>query len=470
MRWFSRIPTVLAILAALALAALGVWLSGEGRQPSPAQGEAHLVPGHTPLPGATPYPPPAETETPPPPPTLPPDYLTVVAPVLTEQASWTETPTYTPAPPTPTPTLLPVLEPGTEVVIYTTAETGGVQLVRAETDAEGRVTGPQYPIGPLWGGRYQVSGLYPSADGSQVAVGWAYGNGPGIALVRMSDGQFTMHAGPPLSHFLAWSPDGTRFLAHLDDSEPYPLWLADTATGEYWEVEIPHSYEGQRGLVSAATFTPDGQAVLVAHSQSYGQPTELWRVALDDPSDPTLLYTADKQWISHVSCSPDGAHIAFVQWDPWTRSTLLTDGGLWIMDANGENRRMLAHTVAAPYDAQPLAPAWLPDGRSLLIVQPEEGGLGQQWQELRTNVYRVHLDSGELVPLTALEDTTVLAPRAAPFRDSASFLTRPRLGEGGFLPYAANLQTRDVVPLNGAIVDNGTSSYGPLVAWLRVGH
>ena len=97
---------------------------------------------------------------------------------------------------------------------------------------------------------------------------------------------------------------------------------------------------------------------------------------------------APKQWISHVSYSPDGAQIAFVQWDPWTPSTLLTDGEQGVMDADGQNPCRLARTVVAPYDARPRSPVWHPDGRSLLVVQSEEVGLGQRWHELCTNVHR----------------------------------------------------------------------------------
>lgn len=460
MRSVEHTLYVVLVAVALLAAALSGCLARQGAPaPSAPPAAGQEVAGS---------PAPPTGETPPVSPTLPPDFQAVVVPLLTQEASWTPTPTPTSPPSTAMPTLLPRLGEGSYVAVYTAVrEDGSVQLMRAEVDAAGRVVGPQYPAGPLWGARYQLEGLYPSPDGRLVAVAWVYGNGGQVGLLRASDGEFRRDVGPGMVSFLGWSPDGAQFLACRSGASAYQLYLVEAATGEYREVDVPQQGQGQEGPVYAAALSPDGRAVVVARTLNLPRGTEVWRVPLDAGSEPALLYAVRSQQISHLSFSPDGTRIAFVQWDPATQPRLFADAQLWLMGAGGDGPHPVARTVSAPYGAQPLAPAWSPDGRSLLFLVPEGEDLGQAWPELHTDLYRLDVASEEATPVTALAASSVLGPGWAPDGQTITLLGSSRPA-GEFAAFTVDAQTLEIVPVDHLAVDFGGSSYGPLGVWLRV--
>jgi len=480
----SRVLTVAAIVAALGLVALGVAYGRRGEGPAAArspvalglgsEGDGYPFPRETAepvvrIPTLRGYPEPTVT-VPFASPTLPPEFLTVEAPFFTLVASWTVTPTPTPAPPTATPTRLPTLPPDTRVVLYPTYADYSVQIVRVVVDAWGNPIGPAYPAGPARGQRYQLSGLYPRPDGRHVAVGWQYGEGGGIGLLDVRDGQFTEQIGP-WGYFLAWSPDGSKMLSHSGSGgPPYRLYLVDAETWEHKEIPVPHLPDGYRGPVTAATFSPDGRTVVVVHSGGHGRETEMWRLALYDEAEPDLLYRTGEAQISHVGYSPDGEEIAFVTGEPRAGDTLFREGDIWVMGADGRDARRVTRTVMLYYyDAAPLAPIWLGDGDSILFVRAQEGGLADTWDGLRTNLCRVEVASGRVEPVTEASGAAVLL--GAPDPGGAELLALVRsssAGVGGFRPWVVNPQTGEAVSVEGWEVDNGRSFYGPVMASMTV--
>ncbi|HEV2309318.1 MAG TPA: S9 family peptidase [Acidimicrobiia bacterium] len=111
---------------------------------------------------------------------------------------------------------------------------------------------------------------------------------------------------------------------------------------------------------------------------------ELVVTALDTPGDPTVLRTADYVW--DPTCSPDGALVAWHEWDlphmPWDASRII------MAASDGRGPR-----VVAGGDGEAVGqPRWSPDGSRLGFVTDRDG-----WW----NVWTVDRDGGDARPVLA---------------------------------------------------------------------
>ena len=181
----------------------------------------------------------------------------------------------------------------------------------------------------------------------------------------------------------SWSPDGTR-IAYRKNSDVYV-------------VEIPAASEQALEILVADTFgdyaphwSPDGRQILF-DSQLKGYPHRELNLVNSDGSG--LTYLSSQETLNHYPAwSPDGTKILFVAsyppegrglysmnldgneitwlgegargaWSPdGTRIAFNQSSGysqIWIMDADGSNRRHLGGTDSASF------PAWSPDGTKI---------------------------------------------------------------------------------------------------------
>jgi Tol biopolymer transport system component len=151
---------------------------------------------------------------------------------------------------------------------------------------------------------------------------------------------------------LRWSPDG-RLLAGT--------WERVVAGERRYDVIITQADGSEprllgRGLVSGEpSFSPDGARI------AYSQDGDIWTIGLDN-TGATALTDTEAVFEESPDWSPDGSQIVYTAWSK-PRFERYYDSensdflGLYVMDSDGSNRRVL---YDGPYTAY--HPVWSPDG------------------------------------------------------------------------------------------------------------
>lgn len=357
-----------------------------------------------PIPDNVSTPAPPSTFTPPPPP-----------------PTSTPTPTFTPAPPTPTPEPLPTLIPGLDTLVYaTTGEdvlTGAKypELYRAQVNEAGRMTPSIYRIAGVddlprggWA-RTGISGLYPAPDGRHVAVEWAHGTGESISILEVNSGRFSplFPEGGSRIRFLDWTPDGRGVLVLKIDEVYEPgegVRLVDIQAHTDLVVDV----KGDPLDTNSASFSPDGKEIVYAQILNSG--SEIWRIALDG-SVRQRLYDVSDFRVEDVRWSPDSNYIAFTQ-SPGSKigdpPYGVAIGELWIMGADGQDRRLLSPALVGSEDR--FTPVWSPDGRCLAFVRNATATLNEEMTVIPGNIYLAEVASVSVSKMTDFEAVEVQKP------------------------------------------------------------
>lgn len=137
-------------------------------------------------------------------------------------------------------------------------------------------------------------------------------------------------------------------------------------------------------MPEATAEEPAAAPGLIIFSQGAPEGVELF-AAPASGTDPVQL-TASPRIETGTVWSPDGSRIAYVAYDP------TNDGvDLWVLDpaAPGSARPVTTHGMVA-FDTY----SWAPDGQSILYSAPQANGA-------EMDVYRLEIDSGEVMTLTA---------------------------------------------------------------------
>jgi Tol biopolymer transport system component len=180
--------------------------------------------------------------------------------------------------------------------------------------------------------------FYPvSPDGTMIAYstfGEKNGAPDRVWVVNMDGTEKRAITPPGLDGYAPdWSPDGSTLVFQGRDHDSKrgigQLYLADVATGELTKLtDLDPSWAGM--WIVTAEISPDGGSVLfqlpVGGSD---QERDLWTIPITGGT-PTLL----RRNAGYGSYGPDGA-IVFVDHPNAMR------GGIWLMDADGRNARML---------------------------------------------------------------------------------------------------------------------------------
>lgn len=462
----KRLANIAAgLLGLLALGALVVALAltfgGLPRGAKPAS-QAFQSPIETPT--QPPYPPPA---TPTPQPTSRP---TSTRPP--EPPTRTPTPTFTPAPPTPTPEPLPTLVPGVQTFLYATTGERGPEIYRAQLDSTTHIIASSaYRVNTpaLWRSRVYLEGLHPSPDGKRVAVSWVYGEGGTfVSILNVNDGTLLSLFGEKAAidqraEFLDWSPRGDQILVLGGIDNPDlggKAWLVNPDTGQYTPVDISQASDARQ--ITSASFSPDGQAIVYAKSDCYQCGSEVWRISVGQQEGKQLLLQDSVLRVEDVLWSPDGRYIAFIQ---WRETAEFATGELWIMDPQGNARRLLSPVTTGYYKR--FTPVWSSDSQSIAFVLGEELPSGRQANEPSFNVYIVDVSTGRVRQLTHFQNIQVLEPIFSPDGSMVAFVTALSGVPGQFEPWLVAADGRGLRRFDerGALILNAKVA-NPAIAWL----
>jgi Tol biopolymer transport system component/DNA-binding winged helix-turn-helix (wHTH) protein len=179
---------------------------------------------------------------------------------------------------------------------------------------------------------------------------------------------------------LAASPDGRRLALALDDKGRQALWMRQLSTASGVMI-IPPAETEYWGL----TFTPDGQFVYAVSWEPNRAAPALLRVPvlggsvqrLPNPIGPTGAWPPD----GRVTFSPDGKHLAYLV-------TARDESRLVVATAEGTEPRTLATRRGPDFFATlPVsAPAWSPDGATIVAAVTVPGSSGRRMQLLSLRV------------------------------------------------------------------------------------
>ncbi len=329
----------LAVVGAVVVSLVLIFRS-QGSPPAPQQPSSRatatvLSPLPTPLPTVlTPEPPPSPTSTLPPSPTP--------LPTLTPAPTWTPVPGAAGA------------------ILYRRTDPEGPAIYQLRVDAAGKSVAPTARISGTLG----LGGpLFPSPDGKHVAMispsegGWA------VFMLDVTSGQIApllgsfIRGGPNgPGLFYNWHPDSRHVLYRPDWT--LDLWLVDSQGGDHQRLS--------ELTVDGAAISPDGRTLAYGYNKTL-QLGQIW-LANADGSQPRLIVeggTADV-----FSWSLNGAYLVYIG-EPHTGKGPSTPGSLlWIMDANGQNRRPLSAPFLYGWG---FSPVWSPDSQWLAVTGQDAG-------------------------------------------------------------------------------------------------
>lgn len=198
-----------------------------------------------------------------------------------------------------------------------------------------------------------------SPDGGKIAFGQHFEGNWDIVVRRLATGgerRLTSHAAKDSAP--AWSPDGSRIAFNSERSGATEIWVIGADGGE--PRQITHG-EGSASYNPA--WSPDG-ASLVFYLEKGDNRDQIW--------------TTDLAGERAVNLTADDQHSFFPGWTPGGRIVFARgDGSLWLMQADGSQRRRLAGVRGsyARYSIDGKRLAWIDPDDERVYVRTEPHGV-----------------------------------------------------------------------------------------------
>ena len=259
-----------------------------------------------------------------------------------------------------------------------------------------------------------------SPDGQWIAYNGGVNGKHGLAIAHpdasgarfLAEMEGTNSPEPYQGRSIAWSPDGkriafvsstpgpetkdaagdpmviTRYLykptlsegnSHFNDNRRLHIFVIDVASGQVQQLTKGDGYE------HSIDWSPDGSQILYAAEHGPDADRffnyDLFTVNVRDGSIRQLTATEGVEM--HPRWSPDGKMIAFLATKRGLtdRETNMEDTHVWVMNADGTNRR----EIGAAIDDRQISDEWTPDGTAILTQVQERGSI---------HLYRIPVPGG----------------------------------------------------------------------------
>jgi dipeptidyl aminopeptidase/acylaminoacyl peptidase len=216
----------------------------------------------------------------------------------------------------------------------------------------------------------EVNGTNAPLPGSSTSAAWSP-DGKRIAFVSAVPGPETADAsGDPMviTRYL-YKPDAAEGMTHFNDNRRLHLFVVDVASARVDQLTDGDRYE------HSVDWSPNGQELLFLtnrdadHDEFFNY--DVYAMKLADKSVRRLSATESNEY--HPQWSPDGRMIAFqaTRRGLTDRETTMEDTHVWVMNADGTNRR----DVGAGVDNRQGAPAWSADSSAVLFTVQDRGNV-----------------------------------------------------------------------------------------------
>jgi dipeptidyl aminopeptidase/acylaminoacyl peptidase len=176
-----------------------------------------------------------------------------------------------------------------------------------------------------------------------------------------------------------YKPDFQEGLSHFNDNQRLHIFVAELSSGQIRQLTDGNYYE------HSIDWSPNGGEILFVSNREADQDRffnyDLFALKVSDGSARRLTATENAEY--RPRWSPDGKSIVYLATKRGLTDleTTMEDTHVWLMDADGGNRRELGQTI----DNRQGPPDWAPDGSAVYFAVMERGSV---------RLYRVPVGGG----------------------------------------------------------------------------
>jgi dipeptidyl aminopeptidase/acylaminoacyl peptidase len=227
----------------------------------------------------------------------------------------------------------------------------------------------------------ESSGTNAPLPGSTNSIAWSP-DGKRIAFVSSVPGPETADAtGDPMviTRYM-YKPDAAEGMTRFNDNRRLHLFVVDVASARVEQLTDGRYYE------HSIDWSPNGQELLFLTNRDDDDDVffnyDVFALKLADKSIRRLNATESQEY--RPRWSPDGKSIVFqaTKRGLTDRETTMEDTHVWVMNADGTNRRDLGAAI----DNRQGVPQWTPDGSAVMFTVQERGNV---------RLYRASLNGGK---------------------------------------------------------------------------
>jgi dipeptidyl aminopeptidase/acylaminoacyl peptidase len=314
-----------------------------------------------------------------------------------------------------------------------------------------------------------------SPDGRSIAFFGRVGDSSGVAIANAdgSDVRFiaavrgTNHVLPSVGERLSWSPDGRRLafisstpgpevdangdpmiitrysykptasegLTRFNDNRRLHIFVADVATRRVSQLTRGNYYE------HSIEWSPSGAEIMFVSNHGADPDRvfnyDVFAINVTSGAQRQITRTASPEY--QPVWSPDGRRIAYLgtKRSLTSSETTMEDTHVWVMNADGSNRREVGIAV----DNRQRAPRWSRDGTSLYTVVQVHGD---------SKLYRIPVDGGS--PRVAVGDEGQIGSWSLMSDGGLVFAFASPTEPASLREMTASGVAHDIVRLNGALL------------------